>query len=268
VDLFQYASGQNSGARGVAGDLSGNIFVFGQASDASGIAHWLVRKSTTGDPGTWTTVDDVSSAVARNMMFVPAAGLFTVGITSASKTQGEGWMVRRSLDGGASWTTVDLYKLPKVSGFWQTAAALGVSGDGQGRIYVVGGIKTVNGSGSVANLVGKWLVRASSDGGATWTNIDTFSYVAGRESSAWGAGKDALGNIVVVGRGTDAQGVPHWIVRRPNLQGAWQTVDDFQLVSGESANAFGVVTDAVGDLLVSGYGTDAKGVSHWIVRRF
>jgi len=267
VESFQYAPAKSADPRGVAGDSSGNIFVCGDANDANGVNHWLVRKSATGESGTWSNSDDLSGAVGRGIAYVPGIGLFAVGFTERSKTMSNGWMVRRSVDGGATWSTVDLYQLPKQSGWYQDANALGVTGDAQGNIYVVGGIKSLVTSGRSSSAVAQWLIRRSTDGGAHWTTVDMFAYTAGQESSAWGISKDGAGSVAAVGRGHDSQGITHWIVRRPDALGFWQTVDDYQLALEKGASAGGVLTDAAGNLLVNGVAADASGVEHWSVRR-
>jgi hypothetical protein len=73
--------------------------------------------------------------------------------------------------------------------------------------------------------------------------------------------------MAVVGTGIDAQRSNHWLVRRPNAQGTWQTVDDYQLAAGQRGYASDVAADAGGNLVVVGAANDAAGVSHWIVRR-
>jgi hypothetical protein len=251
------------GGTGVAGDLSGNVYVWVN----EGLSQWLVRKSADGGQ-TWATVDAVSSAGANGISFVPGIGLFAVGqakttTTSTSKgktttTSSISWLVRRSADGGATWSTVDLYQPPP--GY--RAGANGVASDALGKVYVVGQTTILVGR----TAVDEWIVRESGDGGNTWTNVDAFSYAAGKDAQAKGAGRDAAGNIVVGGIGDDANGLAHWLVRRP-VQGIWTTVDDYQLASGTSAGAEAIAADAAGNLLVTGYAWDASGSYHWIVRR-
>jgi len=71
-----------------------------------------------------------------------------------------------------------------------------------------------------------------------------------------------------VGRGHDAQGITHWLVRRPDALGNWGAPeDDYQLAPGNSADATAVVRDAARNVLVNGEASDESGVYHWIVRR-
>jgi hypothetical protein len=110
------------------------------------------------------------------------------------------------------------------------------------------------------------VTRKSTSGGNTWETVDTFSYTPNKDALAFGIGRNSAGNVVVVGRGADAQGKLRWLVRTVDSSGVWQTVDDFQLAPGYTASASGVATDSAGNLLVSGLAYNATG-SHWIVRR-
>lgn len=267
VDTFVYAPGQLSDARGVASHPSGRTFVAGSANDSHGKSHWIVRASDSGAAGTWSNADDVPGAAGRGIKYIPNRGLFAVGFTEQTKTLSNGWLVRRSADGGVSWSTVDLHQLPKQSGWYQDAAALGLVGDAEGNIYVAGSIKAMVTVGRTASAPAQWLIRHSTDGGTTWQTLNMFAYVPGKEASAWGISSDAAGRVVAIGRGQDSQGIFHWIVRRRDAQGFWQTVDDYQLATGKNAYAQAVVVDAAGNLLVSGEVVDANGGYHWIVRR-
>jgi hypothetical protein len=268
VNLFQYAAGKSCGAGSVAADLSGNVYVVGAAPDASGVSHWLVRRGSNGGQS-WASVDDIGGARAYGIGFVPNVGLFAVGAVTAvtsgkgkSSTSTTSWVVRRSMDGGASWVTVDQLQPP----VGYSAYPFGICSDGQGNIYVAGRTTVLVGSGRTATTIAQWLVRKSADGGNAWATVDAFSYAPGKSSVAFGAGTDSAGNSVVAGTATDGLGSNHWLVRRA-VQGVWQTIDDYQLAPGETAGGNDIVADAAGNLLVTGFANDAAGVMHWIVRR-
>jgi hypothetical protein len=261
VDLYQYAAGQWVDAAGFTADNSGNVYVVGGGRDAGskknpvGNLHWLVRKSANGGP--WTVVDDVQGStpnfVANGAAFVAGAGVFVVGGPNASASSL--WMVRRSLDAGTTWSTVD-------NSLAGGAAAVG--SDSLGNIYVTGA-KWIT-TATKPNITGYWVwvTRESSDGGNHWSTVDTFAPAQNKNSNGLSVGRDSGGNVVVVGYAYDAQAVRHWIVRTPGSSGAWGTIDDFH--PGNSASALGVVTDSAGNLLVTGAAQDATG-SHWIVRK-
>jgi hypothetical protein len=80
-------------------------------------------------------------------------------------------------------------------------------------------------------------------------------------------GVTAAGTVVAVGEANDASGTAHWIAREPNSSGVWQTVDNYQLASGNNASAQGVVTDAAGNLLVTGSAVNSSKGTFWIVRK-
>ena len=277
VSVFQYISGTDSRGYAFAADTSGSIYTVGYGSTPSarhspGALHWLVRKSTDGGL-TWALADDfLTSAkggfpqwgIPLKAHFAAGIGLFVVGQASTGPTGYPLiWTVRRTLDGGTTWSTVDLNS---AAGSAYTASANGVSSDSQGNVYVVGRIDVSQTVKNKSYNTGQWVVRKSSDGGNTWANVDAISAGIGSVSSAYAVGRDAAGNIVVAGEYPDAAGIAHWIVRRPNAFGNWQTVDDFQLAPGYGARPGGVGTDAAGNLLISGSADDVNG-THWIVRR-
>ena len=266
VDLYQYAAGQWVNPTGFAADDLGHIYVAGWGREApkkknewSGPLHWLVRKSADGGQ-TWTLADDLpgpaASFGAGGAGFVPGVGLFVVGDEFA--TGSSSWRVRRSVNGEpGTWATVD--------GPIARGAAAGVGSDSQGNIYVVG---TMFVTLTAKPLTGydAWVTCKSSDGGNTWSTVDSFTFAQNKGADANGIGRNSAGNVVVVGRASDAQGKSHWLVRTPDSSGVWQTVDDFQLAPGYWASDSGVNTDAAGNLLVAGAASDTAG-GHWIVRR-
>ncbi len=255
VDQYQYPSGSWINVTGITADNSGNIYVLGGATDGSGNRHWLVRKS--GDAGqTWALVDDVVGNLAAQAAYVPGTGLFVVGNQGAV-----GWTVRRSLDAGATWATVDA---PFTSG----AGAWSVASDGRGNIYVVGSksvtAQTTKPKHTVTYSV--WITRMSADAGNTWSTVDTYTLAQNASAGGHALTMTATGSIVAVGAANDAHG-SHWIVRTPTTSGAWQTIDNFQLSAGNSASAYGVVTDAAGTLLVTGQANGYPSGSYWVIRK-
>jgi hypothetical protein len=264
---YQYAAGQWIDATGFAADDLTNIYVagWGQAQTIVGSGkhattqiynHWLVRKSADGGQ-TWTLVDDVQvpagSVGAAGAGFVPGAGVFVVGDPYASSASS--WLVRRSLNGEqGTWSTVD-------SSLPGSAAAVG--SDSLGNIYVTGAKWITTATKPHITGYSVWVTRESSDGGTSWSTVDTFA-LAQKDSKGLGIGRNSDGKVVVAGHAYDAQNKWHWIVRTPDASGAFTTMDDFQ--PGNGASALGVVTDAAGDLLVTGNAQDANGF-HWIVRK-
>jgi hypothetical protein len=259
-------------ARAVATEAAGNVYVVGQAITGTDTLHpsWIVRKSA--DHGTsWSTVDTFNPGVGANAWGVlchPTAGVFVTG-SGTARISGKGkqyttqgyWYVRRSLDGGATWTTVDAY----LSG-----VARGIGADAAGNIHVVGqaGYNTTH-----------WIVRKSIDGGASWTTADDFQpstvisshplRVQYYDAYARGFAADSNGNLFVVGHLGSNGAYDPWVVRQQVAGTAtWQTVDTFEYAPGYVATALSVVGDNSGHVFAGGWASDATGMYHWLVREF
>ena len=254
----------------------GEIYAAGQTGTNQGAGGWmwLVRKSSDGG-ATWRTVDslwDHASKQARAIGFGPTGSVFVAGWLGASFSNiGSLWTVRRSTDRGATWTTVDSY---------QTAADLAAEADGivvdsTGAIYVAGAAKGRANGGST--LTDQWVVRRSADGGETWSLVDNLA-VATRAADSFSnlSGPTGItvapsGAIIVCGYMTALDRSLHWLVRR-GLAGAngtvsWSTIDNYQMVPGQSARANSVTSDTRGNIYVAGRAADGAGTEHWVVRR-
>src|SRR5262249_55081747 len=155
----------------------------------------------------WTLADDFFNPVKggfpqwgipHKAACVPGVGVFVVGQAS-SNPQGSltVWTVRRSLDGSSSWSTVDLNP---PGGSATVACANGFTSDPQGKIYVVGRIDSSQVIARKTYTTGQWVVRMSSDGGTTWSNVDVWSGGPGKIASASAIGIDAAGKPAVAGQ--------------------------------------------------------------------
>jgi hypothetical protein len=125
-----------------------------------------------------------------------------------------------------------------------------------------------------------WVVRSSSDGGLTWSITDMA--LTGTSVEARGIVEDSSGNLMVCGQVPGAAGGLAWIVRKgtpstkkvkqgkqwvevPTIN--WTTSDNFQLVSGKTAQPNAITRDGQGNIYVSGRAQDANGADQWIVRK-
>jgi hypothetical protein len=256
---------------GVAADSAGNVYVAGCADGDL----WVVRKGIAGSSFATVDVNDSNPPKSESAMAVfvhPTAGVFAVGQGLVSTTKDkwghtiytDGWLVRRSTDGGATWSSVDKFALTTGYG----AEARGIGADAAGNLYVVGDAISASGSGGNQTLYSHWIVRKSTDGGNSWATVDdalveSFPGWAGPPSVASAFGADANGNLFVAGWSGG-----NWIVREnPGGTGTWQTVDQFQYVTGLWSPAEAIATDASGHVFVGGIGTDSAGVNHWLVRK-
>jgi hypothetical protein len=190
----------------------------------------------------------------------PGAGVYVVGQAASNH-----WTVRKGINGGTTWTTVDDFVMdPNGLTF-----AEAVTSDTAGNLYVAG-------EASKRTLVGMtkqkqpiysysyaWIVRKSIDGGSSWftdADLPTADFV----NEAFNMGSDAAGNVYAVSPGSDALG-SHSIIRS-NTGGSWQTVDDFQLSPGQHAYGYGFAAAPDGTLYAAGCAADASGTYHGFVR--
>ena len=242
---------------GITSDQAGNLYVSGLSYPdefADAYAHWYIRRSTDGG-ATWTTVDDfVKSPVDANAddIGIAADAAGNVYVSGCDFYQsGSLWTVRKGV-GGTSFSTVDTVPNSRPTDVFVHPTA-GV---------FVAGMTTITIKNQTSNA---WLVRRSTDGGATWSNVDTFQLSSSKGSVAMGIGANASG-IYVVGHAYNLnKGVTssHWMVRKSTNGGnSWTTVDDYQLVADNSSSARCVATDANGNLVVAG-----SGAGKWIVRK-
>jgi len=149
-----------------------------------------------------------SSDSGRNWSLLDAMGadafgnLYVVG-RGTTTSQGNNvyhWLVRKSSDGGNSWTTVDDFQL---GGSVETRCFAAKS---NGDLYVAGVI------GSYGAY--HWCVRKNVGGIGTWSTIDDYQYAAGKTTEPHAMAADAAGNLFVGGSGQDALGNVHWLIKK------------------------------------------------------
>jgi hypothetical protein len=236
--------------------------------DSSGTQAGVVRASA--DSGrTWTVLDlwyptnvwpvteYQSFCAAPPSPALPKGALFTSGdmASDLANTGTIDWIVRRSVDGGATWTLQDV--LDTGVGGKDQCRAIHVAPSG--AIYAAGIAGTNQAAAGFA-----WVVRRSSDGGTTWTTVDSV-WSNNTISEATAIGTTPSGGIFVVGRVADV-----WSVRRSTDGGAsWTTVDSYEQ-SGMFSEAYGVAVDGTGTLYVAGVAQASSQNSYsdqWVVRR-
>src|SRR5438093_13476270 len=101
---------------GIAVDAAGNVYVAGAADFANPYydTHWVIRKGIGGT--NFSSVDSFPTSSSANAVYAhPIAGIFAAGngpiATNKFGAVANGWVVRRSTDGGAIWNTVDAFQL-------------------------------------------------------------------------------------------------------------------------------------------------------------
>jgi tetratricopeptide (TPR) repeat protein len=275
-DWIHCGTGGKPWCRVVQAAPTGEIYAAGHTGTNQGYGGWawLVRKSSD-DGESWTTVDTVfdrqSVHTPMAIGFGPKGSVFVAGKLHGDITERHGvWTVRRSLDGGATWATVDSYQAAPDHG----AVAIGIAVDPSGIVYVAG---MASGMAEGGLMTDQWVVRRSADGGATWVTIDdleigrrkpeNFSALSGPMAMAIAPS----GAILVCGYMTPPDNIVRWLVRQgvPSPNGAihWTTIDNYQMVPGKFSRTNCVTTDKLGNIYVTGRAADASATHHWLTRR-
>jgi len=265
-------------------DAAGNVFAVGEVpvqvtvktggkTTTRNELRWTVRERAAG-AASFTTVDQFvysTNWAAENYPYAVAAtstGIYVVGDVDSGGNTPEHWIVRKSADAGATWKTVDDYQWDSAS----TSRAQGVAVDAAGAVYVTGEasqryVISTSRKGTTYGYNYRWVVRKSTDGGATWPQSLQTSMPINTLSSEvvhFGMGTDAAGNVYAVHPQDDAAGIEHSIVR--SSAAGWQPIDDYQLAPGQNSEGFGFAAGPDGTLYACGYGIDAANVVHGIVR--
>lgn len=169
---------------------------------------WLVRRSTNGGAA-WLDVDafqlSVGNGATANGIGSDAVGnLYVVG-RGATTIRGNTvyhWLVRRSTDGGNSWSTVDDF----VQGS-NSAEARRFVATSNGDLYVAGIATASTGT--------HWIVRKNPGGTGPWTTIDDYQYATGKATEPHAMTADAAGNLLVGGGGWDTSGTRYlWLIKK------------------------------------------------------
>jgi hypothetical protein len=269
VDDFAYPTGIGTEFWKVGADALGNLFVIGTSLDTARVGHWLVRRSQDGG-ATWATVDDYlgpgnkagAGADPSGLLVLNSGQIYVVGsgaITFSSigkKTRGAtDWVVRRSLDGGTTWTTVDDYEFaPGTSEGVSVAQAITASGSG---LFAAGFAQGAS-----------WIMRSSPTGNAgSWTTVDSGSI---NSAYPYTAGVDANGYVYSGGSygvSCKSSSYSHWLVRRSTDGGqTWATVDDLAgTLCGGGAVANGFALDAYNNIVMVGDDSTSSG-AFWLTR--
>jgi len=260
VDDFQYVSGENSSAVSVTADALGNVYAAGEVDDGANGLRWLVRKSLNSGQS-WFTVDTYQY-VATKDTFAAYIVANTLGEIYGLLRPKDGAntfhsLIRKSIDGGASWKNVDDFQYVAGQDTNSTILTLNL----KGHLFLAA-------SGKDGGGIYHWLVRKSTDLGSTWTTIDDFQLVTGKISSARTLLFDGNGSFYVFGRGLDAGNVSHWLVRKSLNDGqSWSTIDDFQFAAGQLAYAWSAFVDNFGSLYAIGFGFDSAPDLYWLLRK-
>jgi hypothetical protein len=239
----------------IAAGPSGAVYLCGYLNDGG---KWVVRKGQPTSSGlVWNTVDTVMGTYLYSITVRPGPAsmpdqIFVCGLASSGN-----WTVRRSLDAGTSWTTVEA----STSGT-AYSVVIGANGD----VYVDGTSTTniitatnvtttivrhqqVVTTNYVTTTFSGWLVQKSTDSGLTWSSVD-FATNA-RPAYARSLAVDSFGRVFAVGTQTTTPNT--WFVRGSADAGTtWITTDTLIPSGYTTAQAVGVACDALGNVCVVG----------------
>ena len=271
VDAFyQGATAKPSCTDVKVNPYTGDVFAVGAGNTGSTTGFlWAVRKRAAGS-ASFTTVDLVGAPPineARAVGFHPTAGVFVVG------HMGDGtrdvWAVRRSLNGGATWTTVDTFQDSANT----YSEARGITVSPSGTIYVCGHAGQVQRVKNKTTTVNNWVVRRSLDGGTTWSVVDRF----GAEPITSGPGIATATAVTLAPSGsvfvTGYSPNPRRLLVRKGTTAAngsisWVSSDDFQLVSGQNSSSQAIASDLYGNIFTAGSATiDSTQLGYFMTRR-
>ncbi len=299
-------------AKAVVSDAAGNLFLAGSMrATTSAPVYAVIMKSSDGgqswdsDPST-PDVDDpvdafsgIGSTAAYDglaaMRVSDGAGGFTDHVVAAGRGSrpvtnqlgafNANVFIRRSLDAGATWQTLDEYEHPTYENLIGPRI---VALDSQGNIYTViealEHVVTTRGRNTTTTRVEHWLVRKgtnNADGTVTWQTFDipfpdTASSVYGY---LWQRGIACVGNdVYIVGAGGFTGS--SWMVLKGQNGGAggWTVSELYRLNANGPSEAYAIAADNTGNLYVAGTAsqtvTTGKGKSatttttnYWIVRK-
>jgi hypothetical protein len=241
---------------GIAVDAAGDVYVVGYSNPhvASTTHAWTVRKGVGGT--SFSTVDLLATRGRPRAIFVhPTAGLLVAGDTAIvyRNQVSSAWMVRRSTNGGSTWSTIDVYQLS--SGY--NAAANDVAADALGNIYVVGSGNKASGGAVTTH----WILRMSTNGGTSFGTVDDF----GTSAKAQQFARTPNGDLFTAGSTLVYGGDNQVIVRKSaGGTGAWTTIDTFTRAGYWNTEARSMVANASGSLFL-GIGSES---GLWVVKKY
>jgi len=249
---YQYAPDRSAQGTGLATDPTGTlIYAAGYAADASWTWHAIALKSS--DAGaTWSFMDDYVTPDNPGYAGIAVdvhGNIYAAGAAFPSGGAAH-WFVRRSVDDGLTWATIDDVALG--------GDPVALTTDAAGNVYVVGeGFSNSR----------TWIVRKGTVGnaGITWANVDSFSTGGANTVLATSTGLFVGGVVKKKGGGNVL-----WTVRRSaNGGGTWNTVDSFSLAVNQNAYANSLAADSSGiySAGLANKSVKATTVSDWIVRR-
>jgi hypothetical protein len=215
---------------GVAVDSSDQIFVVGSAFlhmpsvdvwPDTGLREWVVLKSS--DHGaTWSTVDayypsDHTQAQPAGLLVAASGALYVYGSTGTAHTS----LVRKSADGGTTWTTVFEDINCVIQGMVEWNNGLVISEE-----YYENGAS-----------VPQMRVRGTTDNFAHLMTLDTYNPTGATQVSTGAVKVDSRNYLYYSGYWTDASN-SHLTLRVNRGDGNWTLIDDFTTDVSSAGDVF------------------------------
>jgi hypothetical protein len=267
VMTYRYPGGGSyNKAYAVAVDAADNVYVAGEASTAKNGLCWVVARSADGG-NTWKVVDapaPTGGDGAYGICATSGGAVYVVGKGGiTSRKDSAHWLVRRSVDGGATWATVDNFQLAANVNAQPTA----VAADAGGNVYVAGRAYTGTYSGTAGDNQ-RWIVRKGTASGASWATIDNFAYVPGQ--TVWPqavAVDDASGSVYVTGYANETSTLGHALLRKASTSGGgFVTISDYQHEPGRTTTGWCLAIGPSGELVQGVKAAVSTGGGAWVIR--
>ena len=242
--------GTSAQARGLVAQKNGPVFAGGNTAVGGNQWHWLVRSSTSLG-ATWGLSDQAA----------PILGAAVVTAMSASDTNVYAagynfmdyqyrWQVRRLSSSG--WSLVDDWTPSPGNPYGSIPTAV---------VALPNGVVITAGTYVPLNQAARWLIRRTSNSGATWTNVEERI-----ECRATGLSLSRSQQEVLLSGRCPINGVETWVVYRSGDAGlTWTLSDSWTPSSSVGAAATAVGFD--GDTAYAAGTTYHLGQRHWIVRK-
>lgn len=224
------------------GKVSNSLFLFGTRLNPWGEKIGVLYKSTN-EGVSWTKTSEfdfnylTALCTPEFVGFIElSANNFLVSINISDYGAGASfpdmWLVQKTSDGGASWTSSDAFVF---------AAGRAIYGD---QIFKLsnGNLLTV-GYGFSATGVATVFSRLSTDSGASWSTVNTYNHTAGKAATMYNAFLASSGKVWMMVTGRDSSNVVHKVLRSSTDGVSWTTVAD----ESDSAT-YRLQEDAVGNL--------------------
>lgn len=191
--------------------LDDDVFVSGYIGDSHNQQMWSVRRST--DKGkTWDTVDTLPVPIGYSRVTTIAAdatgAIYAAGVVvnCSFVNPRQYWIVRKSVDRGATWSIVDNFRSD-----WGDAWPTAIACDGAGGVFVGGSVESPNGQ--------HWMVRHSTPGRGKqlWATSDCWQMAPGLNAGVTGIAVGPGNDVYATGFADSPEQRRFWVTRRLSM---------------------------------------------------